>query len=442
MPLLDTDQELTRHSYYAATAARTQSHPALQGDTRCDVAVVGGGLAGLSAAIDLRRRGFDVVLLEANEIGFGASGRNGGQAIHGLACDQETIEAQLGLDEARRVWAMSIEALDLLRQRIAEHGIDCDWRDGYMSLATGDRKGRQLAAWADRVQSVYGYPLTRIAPAEVGRWIASPRFHSGVHDARSGHLHPLKYTLGLARAAAASGVRLHEHTPVQALTQGAQPVLRCAGGSVVARQVLLAGNVYLHASRPSLVPPLAPRVMPVGTYIACSEALEPALAASLVPSGSAACDTNFVLDYFRPTADHRMLYGGRVSYSTTTPANLPERMRQRMVATFPQLAAAKVEFAWGGFVDISMNRAPDFGRLPPAGAGLPANVYYLQGFSGHGLALTGLAGRLVAEAMAGDTSRFDVFARLQHRDFPGGDALRTPALVLGMAWYRLRDMLA
>ncbi len=441
MPLLDTDRELTRHSYYAATAARTQSHPALQGDTRCDVAVVGGGLAGLSAAIDLRRRGFDVVLLEAQEIGFGASGRNGGQAIHGLACDQQVIEAQLGLDEARLVWAMSIEALDLLRQRIAEHRIDCDWRDGWLSLAVDARKGRQLAADADRIGSVYGYPLTRIAPGDMGHWISSPRFHSGLHDPRSGHLHPLKYTLGLARAAATCGVRVHEKTPVQALVRGAEATLRAASGSVRAKQVLLAGNVYLHASRSLLAPELGARVMPVGTYIACSEKLEPALAASLVPSGSAVCDTNLVLDYFRPTADRRLLYGGRVSYSTTTPAHLADRMRRRMVATFPQLAQVQVDFAWGGFVDISLNRAPDFGRLPATEAGAPANIYYLQGFSGHGLALTGLAGRLVAEAMSGDASRFDVFARLKHRNFPGGDRLRTPTLVLGMAWHRLRDML-
>jgi gamma-glutamylputrescine oxidase len=180
--------------------------------------------------------------------------------------------------------------------------------------------------------------------------------------------------------------------------------------------------------------------MPVGTYIACSEVLGKDLADQLIPSRSAVCDTNFVLDYFRTTVDHRMLYGGRVSYSTVTPSHLADSMRQRMVLTFPQLAQAKVEYAWGGFVDISMNRAPDFGRLPAAPGATP-NVYYLQGFSGHGLALTGLAGRLVAEAMAGDSSRFDVFARLRHRAFPGGALLRTPALVLGMAWYRLRDML-
>jgi len=441
MPLLDTDQALTKNSYYTATADRTRFYPPLEGDTRCDVAVVGGGLAGLSAALDLRNRGFDVVVLEAREIGFGASGRNGGQAIHGLACDQGTIEAQLGAAEARRVWDMSIEALDLLRQRIAEHRIDCDWRDGWLSVAVGERKWRALAAWAEQTRRTYGYALTTIEPKDVRRWIDSPRFHSGVHDARSGHLHPLKYTRGLGEAAERAGARLFERSAVQSLTPGPTVTLRTARGTVRAQQVLLAGNVYLHATRPPLVPGLRRRVMPVGTYIACSERLNYPLACSLIPSGSAVCDTNFVLDYFRPTADQRMLYGGRVSYSTKTPADLEQSMRRRMLATFPQLGHAKIEFAWGGFVDISMNRAPDFGRLPPAEAGQSANVYYLQGFSGHGLALTGLAGRLVAEAMSGDASRFDVFARLKHHNFPGGAWLRTPALVLGMAWYRLRDML-
>ena len=268
-------------------------------------------------------------------------------------------------------------------------------------------------------------------------WIDSPRFHSGIHDPRSGHLHPLKYTRGLARAAAAAGVRIHENTPVTALVQGEAALLRTAAGEVRARQVLLAGNVYLQG----LAPALQPRIMPVGTYIACSETLDATLAASLIPSRSAVCDTHVVLDYFRTTPDNRMLYGGRVSYSTVTPARLAGSLRLRMVRSFPQLAQARVEYAWGGFVDISMNRAPDFGRLPAARAGGAQNVYYLQGVSGHGLALTGLAGRLVAEAIAGDASRFDVFARLRHRAFPGGALLRTPALVLGMAWYRLRDML-
>jgi gamma-glutamylputrescine oxidase len=437
---LDTDLGLARDSYYAATARRDRSWPALKGSARCDVVVVGGGLAGLSAALDLRRRGLDVVLLEGREVGFGASGRNGGQAIHGLACDQEVIERQLGHGAARQVWDMTIEALDLLRERIAEHGIACDWRDGYLGLAVGAGKGARLAAWAERTERLYGYPLERIAPAEVGRWIASPRFHSGVHDPRSGHLHPLKYALGLAQAAAAAGVRIHERTPVDALHQGEGVTLHAGTATVHARQALLAGNVYLHAGRAPLVPALAPRVMPVGTYLVCTRPLDATTHDALVPGGRAVCDTNFVLDYFRPTPDRRMLYGGRVSYSTATPRAMAAGLRARMVRTFPQLAAAEVEFAWGGFVDITMNRAPDFGRLPAPPGRTPA-VYYLQGFSGHGLALTGLAGRLAAEAMTGDAGRFDVFARLRHRDFPGGAALRMPALVLGMAWYRLRDML-
>jgi gamma-glutamylputrescine oxidase len=437
MSLLSIDQDLARNSYYAATTVRSAAYPTLQGQTRCDVAVVGGGLAGLSAALELAQHGLSVVLLEANEVGWGASGRNGGQAIHGLACDQSVIESQLGLDEARRVWNMSIEALDLMRQRIQRHGIACDWRDGFLGLARKEGKGRELSAWADRMEAIYGYPLTRIATSQLPQWIASEDFHSGIHDPRSGHLHPLKYTLGVAQAAADAGVRLYEHSPVHALAQGVQPLLRTTHGEVQARQVLLAGNVYLNG----VAPALQARIMPVGTYIACSEVLDPTLADSLVPSRSAVCDTNFALDYFRTTNDNRMLYGGRVSYSTVTPGDLSESMRRRMVRTFPQLGGARIDFAWGGFVDISMNRAPDFGRLPTT-AGVVQNVYYLQGFSGHGLALTGLAGRVVAEAIVGDASRFDVFARLRHRAFPGGTLLRTPALVLGMAWYRLRDMLA
>jgi gamma-glutamylputrescine oxidase len=437
MDLLSADRELTRNSYYAATAAQRQAFPPLQGRAVCDVAVVGGGLAGLSAALELAQRGFAVTLLEARQIGCGASGRNGGQAIHGLACEQSVLEEQLGLDDAKRVWAMSIEALDLLRERIRAHAIDCDWRDGYLGVATSARKGRELLAWAERIERVYGYRQQPIAAAELPRWIASPRYHAGVHDPRSGHLHPLNYTLGLARAVAAAGVRVCEDTPVHGLQPGATATLRTPHGELRAGRVLLAGNVYLRG----LAPPLEARIMPVGTYIACTERLGNALADALIPSRAAVCDTNFVLDYFRTTNDRRLLYGGRVSYSTRTPGDLVGSMRARMLATFPQLGQCKVEYAWGGFVDISMNRAPDFGRLPGAGDNA-ANVYYLQGFSGHGLALAGLAGKLVAEAMAGDATRFDIFARLKHRPFPGGRALRTPALVLGMAWYRLRDLLA
>lgn len=435
MSLLSADRDLTRHSHYAATCPRDQAYAAIQGDSDCDVAVVGGGLAGLSAAIELAQRGHQVTLLEAREVGFGASGRNGGQAIHGLACDLSVIEQQLGLSEARRIWAMSIEALDLIRQRIDQFKIDCDWRDGFLGVAVGERKARELRASAERMASVYDYPMRDIAGAEVRQWVDSPRYSAAVYDPRSGHMHPLKYTRGLARAAAALGVRIHESSPVTRLVQGVRPTLVAPTGSVRARQVLLAGNVYLQG----LAPQLEARIMPVGTYIVASNAMGPERAGSLIPCGAAVCDNNFVLDYFRLSTEHRLLYGGRVSYSTLTPANLAQSMRRRMVRTFPQLTDLQVDCAWGGFVDISMNRAPDFGRLPAQGHA--ANIYYLQGFSGHGLALTGLAGKLVAEAINGDASRFDTFSRIAHRRFPGGRWLRKPALLLGMGWYQLRDAL-
>jgi len=440
MSVLRADRELTRNSYYDATVERAPPFPPLAGRLDADVAVVGAGLAGLSAAIELADRGYRVALLEAQRVGWGASGRNGGQAIAGLASDQAAVESMLGLDEARRIWAMTLEALDLIHARRARFAIDCDWQAGFLAVAVNERKARELARWRETMARVYGHETTWIGPADMPGWIASPRYRSGLYDARSGHLHPLKYSLGLARAAAGVGVQVHENTPVTRLVPGATARLQTPSGEVHASHVLLAGNVYLQG----VAPVLEARIMPVGTYIVASEALDPALAHSLIPSRAAVSDTNFVLDYFRPTPDHRLLYGGRISYSTATPFRLAQGMQRRMAATFPQLERARVEYAWGGFVDISMNRLPDFGRLAErtgvAGAGLE-NVYYLQGFSGHGLALTGLAGKLVAEAIDGDASRFDTFARIRHRPFPGGRLLRMPALVAGMAYYRLKDLL-
>jgi len=437
--LLSADTDLARDSYYAAGVPRTQAYAALQEAIDCDIAIVGGGLAGLSAAIELADQGLDVVLLEARQVGWGGSGRNGGQALAGLACDQASVEALVGPDDAKRIWAMTLEALDLIHARCRRFAIDCDWRSGFLSVAVNEKKGRELQQWQADMAARYDHDTVWIASKDLPQWIASPRYHSGVYDARSGHLNPLKYSLGLARAAAQSGVRIFEHSAVTRLVPGPIVRLSTAHGEARAAHVLLAGNVYLQG----VARMLERRIMPVGTYIVASEPLDAALLRSLIPSRAAVCDTNFVLDYFRPSLDHRLLYGGRVSYSAHTPFNLKRNMQRRMAATFPQLREAQVEYAWGGFVDITLNRAPDFGRLCDVDDDLPSasNVYYLQGFSGHGLALTGLAGKLVAEAIAGNAARFDTFARIRHRPFPGGRLLRMPALVAGMAYYRLRDML-
>ena len=431
--LVGSDTQLNRRSYYEASVTRPEPCPALMGAVQADVVVVGAGFAGLSAALEMAQRGLSVVVLEADRVGSGASGRNGGQAIVGYASGQEPFEEQLGAADAQRAWVMSLQALDLMEQRMAAHQIDCDWVKGYVYVADSARKARALRDEVDGLQR-RGIPCDWAEGAQVPRLIDSPRYVVAARETRSGHLHPLKYALGLARAAQAAGVRIFEHTPVTALQRGATLVATTAQGLVKARFGVLAGNSMLAQYGPQVAPDIAPRIMPVGTYIVATVPLDPALCARLIPSNAAVCDNNFVLDYFRFSADHRMLFGGRVSYTTQTPRNLEAVMRERMGAVFPALKHVPIEHVWGGFVDISMNRAPDFGRLGD-------NLYYLQGFSGHGVALTGLAGQLVAEAVAGQAGRFDVFARLKHRAFPGGALLRTPSLALGMLWYRLRDVL-
>ena len=434
MRLQQACEALVSDSFYEASAHPRADHPALRGSTEADVCIVGGGLAGLSAALELAQHGLRVVVLEAQRVGWGASGRNGGQALAGYASEMEPFEQQLGRDAAQQAWTMSCEALELMRTRIAQHHIDCDWTPGAMTVAVTPKKARDLRAWVDAMQRDYAAHHLQWLDADATRAVIdTQRYCGGVLDPSGGHVHPLNYTLGLARAASAAGAVLHEHSEVlqvQPGRPGERARVRTAAGDVQCDWVLLAGNVNLG----TLAPSLARRVMPVGTYIVATEPLGKARADTLIRNRAAVCDSQFVLDYYRTSADHRLLFGGRVSYSTRTPRDLAATMRTGMLRVFPQLGDVRVTHAWGGFVDITMNRAPDFGRLS-------RDVLYLQGFSGHGLALTGLAGKLAAEAIRGQAGRFDLFTRLQHRAFPGGDAMRTPALVLGMLWYRLRDML-
>ncbi len=432
--LLTSDTQLNQKSYYEASVQRDSAAAPLQGDLSTDVLVVGAGFAGLSAAIELAQRGYQVALLEADRVCSGASGRNGGQAIVGFSSGQAPYEQQLGKAHAKLAWDLSVEAVHLIDERIQAFQIDCDQVKGYLYVADSSRKARALEEDMQAMQRDYGFFTEFARGPEVQRHIQSPRYCACAFERQSGHLHPLKYGLGLARAARSLGVRIFEHSAVLELKRGARLTARTAQGNVNAKFGVLAGNYTLAEYGPKVAPDITSRIMPVGTYMIGTAPLEAALCQRLIPSNASACDNNFILDYFRFSADQRMLFGGRVSYSTRTPANLQQTMTRRMGDIFPPLRNVPIDFVWGGFVDISMNRAPDFGRLGD-------NLYYLQGFSGHGVALTGLAGRVVAQAVAGQAERFDVFAKLQHRAFPGGPLLRMPSLVLGTLYHRLRDAL-
>ena len=431
--MLGSEDQLTRNSYYLRSALPHQRYEPLHGSGSCDVCIVGGGLAGLSAAIELRRAGLDVVVLEAMFVGWGASGRNGGQVLSGLACDMSVVRKELGKDAARAIWDMTVEAVQLIGERRREFAIDCHWQDGFIAAAIGAHKAWQLRAWVEELERDYGYSgMQLVDRPRVRQWVDTARYEALAFDPRGGHLHPLRYTQALAQGGAGLGVRIYERTRATALERGAALVVRTAsGGALRCRYALLAANVYLE----DLLPEVSKRIMPVGTFVAASARIDAERARALIPSRACVSDTQFVLDYFRLSADDRMLFGGRVSYSTVVPRRLASVMRRRMLGVFPQLHDVPIEYCWGGFVDITMNRAPDFGRIDP-------NLYYVQGFSGHGLALSGLAGKLVAEAIMGTAARFDVFARMPHHVFPGGRALRMPALILATAWYRLRDLLS
>jgi len=419
-------------SYYAASAHAASARPVLEGAVECDVCVVGAGIAGCSSALHLAQAGLSVVVLEQHRVSWGASGRSGGQALFGIAAGQAKLERLIGAADARAVWNVSVEALALMRDLIARYSIDCDWTEGFLYTAVKERQVRELQAELSELREQLDYPSARyVARAELRELLATDRYLGALYDSNSAHLHPLNYTLGLARAAEQHGARIFESTRAISFSPAsAQVRVQTPKGEVRARFLVLCGNVYLGDTAPAL----AAKIMAVATYIVATEPLGEQRARQLIANNAAVSDMNWVLDYFRRSADHRLLFGGRVNYSGLKSFDAPGATRVRMLRVFPQLADVRMDYAWGGHVDITLNRAPHFGRLAP-------NVYFLQGFSGHGIALTGIAGKLVAEAIRGTAARFDVFARIPHGNFPGGAALRRPALVLAMLWFRLRDLL-
>ena len=418
------------NSWYASSANWQTDCPTFDGNQTFDVCVLGAGITGLSAALNLAEAGFSVCVLEAMKIGWGASGRSGGQIIFGFGAEQPTIEQLVGKHDAQKIWQAGIYGIDLLKARIRKHDIQCDLTPGHLHLALKPRQAKELAHWQQSLEKDYGYGnLEYWSGDKLRSELNSSAYLAGLYDPNSGHLHPLNYTLGLAKAAQDAGVQIFENSRITAIEPGQPVKVKTDSGKVSAKYLLMAGNAYLHG----LAPKIESKVMPVGTYICATEPLGEDVCRSLIPRNLAAADINFVLDYYRCSNDHRMLFGGRVSYSTLPPRDLESAMRARMLAIFPQLADVKVDYAWGGYVGITMNRTPDFGRVSD-------NIFYAHGFSGHGIAATGLAGKLMSEAIQGNAEGFDLFSRIPHMPFPGGRVFRTPALVLAMAWYRLMDL--
>lgn len=420
------------NSYYQASTPAPRRYAPLQGQQHADVAIIGGGYTGLSAALELAKQGCRVILLEAEQLGFGASGRNGGQINVGLACEQAELRRKVGGDNAAALWQWSVEGVELLRQRVRDYRIDCDLTDGCLLAAETPVQVRDLAAWQAELEDSYGYRhLQLLEGSELSAAVGSPLYRAVVLDRFSGHLHPLKYLHGLAAAAQAAGVQIFEHSRVQHIEQGLNRArLSVNGGFVTADAVVLAGNAYNHA----LLPWRVQRSMPIGSFIGATAPLPDALAAELIGSRAAVCSMNFVIDYYRLSADNRLLFGGRASVTGREPHNLEALMRQRMASVFPQLAGYGFDYLWGGLLAMTVNRAPQFGRLGQ-------RLYFAHGYSGQGVALSGLAGVVLAEAISGKPERFNLFSRIPHAPVPPGAGLQTLARLGGVAWYQLRDRL-
>lgn len=425
-----TPQDRYPGSYYAASlASPPPERPKLQGDIRAEVCVVGAGFAGMYTALRLAEAGRKVVILEGARVGWGASGRNGGQAILGLSCDMGPIKAALGLDEAREVWRLVREAAAEIRSRIQTSNIDCDWQNGHLWTSVLPRRVSLLTEWQEEAARDWGYDGLRfIAKNQLKDWVATERYQAGLYDPEAGHLHPLKYLLGLAQAAEKLGVQIYEQSAVTSYREVGEGVrLSTGNGTVLCDQLVLACNVYLG----DLDRDRSRRILPVGTFQVATEPLGAERAAELIPSRACVTDNQFVLDYFRTTPDHRLLFGGGCTYLGGTPKDIAKALQPALHKVFPQLAGVKLDYAWGGLIDLTVRRTPDFGRR--------GNVYWAQGFSGHGVIPTCMAGRVLAEAIVGKDEHLKRFMRLSNPPFPGANWLHGPMEAAGKFWYRLRD---
>jgi gamma-glutamylputrescine oxidase len=419
-------------SYYRATADLLPPQPELRGEVRADVCIVGAGFTGLGAALALAGRGLDVVILDSADVASGASGRNGGQIHAGHRRDQDYLETAVGEDGAVALWRLAEDARADLERLIAEHAIACDLKRGLLTVDHKPRHVAQSRAYAEKLATKYGYPhLEVVGKGELEAMLGARGYHGGVLDRGGGHLHPLNLALGMARAALARGARIFERSHARSYARaGGRALVATSSGSVTADWLILAGDGYLSGVDREV----EARVMPINNFILATEPLLPDVATSLIRDDVAVSDSRFVVNYFRLSADRRLLFGGGETYRTGFPPDLPGFVRRQMLKVFPQLHAARIDFAWGGTLGITTTRLPLVRRVAP-------NVLTAAGYSGLGVVLAPYFGKILGDAVAGTLGDFDRLARLPVPPFPGGRLLRWPTLVAAMSYFALRDRL-
>lgn len=416
-------------SYYVATAVGIAEHPKLQGAERADVCVIGGGFTGLSAALNLAEQGLDVVLLEAERIGFGASGRNGGLIGSGQRKDALEMEGQFGYERSREFWEFAEAAKTEIRDRVAKHDIDCDLQYGQIEGVHKKSYVGHAAQYAEALAERYDYPHARaLTRDETRAMVDTDNFLEGLHDSQAMSIHPLNYALGLARAARETGVRIYENSRVTGYTRTDPATVSTEHGHVDASFVVLGCNGYLG----KLEPRVAGKIMPINNYLIATEPLGEEGARKLIADRNCVHDTRFVVNFFRTSSDHRLLFGGGENYRAGFPHDIAAFVRPHMLELFPQMKDARIDYSWGGTLSVTVKRMPQVGRLEP-------NVFFAHGYSGHGVSIANFAGKVLAEAIGGTASRFDVMSSIKAVPFPGGTLLRYPGMVLGMLYYSLRD---